>query len=402
MIDTASKRSNLIRIELREDFRADRPLRVDREKGVIYGVKLLGRSSPNTHGIAGVIGTDYTQEAMEKALPLYEAAASFTGHPKDKSAPIGSRDPSEVWAWIEEARVEPEGIFGNLHYLKSHPMGERAAEAAEKNPRLFAMSHNALGDGEIRNRRYLIRDIPEVRSVDLVFRGGTTKSLLENDQGNRMDTNIEKQPVAKKFREIVAGLKKTETRTILTPLLEMEGLGDMAVADAYADEGAGNWKEHLCAMLTAIVSDESMTPEEIKKKVQAALKLLEQGEKSSDDGGGEEKPKEEKKETQESLAAEIARYRAEKNVRVLCESLEFTPTELQTSALVGLVSDEQRKTLIAQFKAMAGGKMGGGGERVRSQGLLESLGAGAGGKKQGANGTPAAGDPVKEIAFLRG
>ena len=45
-------------------------LRVDREKGIVYGVKIIGLQSPNRTD--GSNGRRYLPEALQRAIPLYE------------------------------------------------------------------------------------------------------------------------------------------------------------------------------------------------------------------------------------------------------------------------------------------------------------------------------------------
>lgn len=66
-------------------------LRVDREAGIVYSVRVLGRSSPNSHGVKGVSGTVYTTEAMREALPLYEGIRVMAGH--NRTDPRAERPP---------------------------------------------------------------------------------------------------------------------------------------------------------------------------------------------------------------------------------------------------------------------------------------------------------------------
>ena len=44
-------------------FAAGSPLRVDKEAGIIFGVRALGPESRNTYGVPGVDATEYTESA---------------------------------------------------------------------------------------------------------------------------------------------------------------------------------------------------------------------------------------------------------------------------------------------------------------------------------------------------
>ena len=57
-------------------------INVDRERGIIRGVKILGTRSQN--------GRTYLAEAIGQAVPLYEGAKVNVNHPKGASS--GPRD----------------------------------------------------------------------------------------------------------------------------------------------------------------------------------------------------------------------------------------------------------------------------------------------------------------------
>ena len=113
--------------------------RVDRAAGVIFGVRVLGRKSDN--------GREYLPEAIARALPLYEGASVRVNHPK---RPDDQRDTEDVLGWLVNVRQSPDGgAVADLHLLTEHSLAARVMEAAERNPRLFGLSHNAQGDGEV-------------------------------------------------------------------------------------------------------------------------------------------------------------------------------------------------------------------------------------------------------------
>ena len=64
---------------IREEAFAEAGLRIDRDKGIIHDVKVLGRDSKN--------GRVYTQEAMNDAAKLYEGISVNIDHrdPDDDS-----------------------------------------------------------------------------------------------------------------------------------------------------------------------------------------------------------------------------------------------------------------------------------------------------------------------------
>jgi hypothetical protein len=250
--------------------------RVDRDQGIIYGVKVVGRTSPNTHGVRGATGTEYTLEALQGALALYEGINVNVDHP-DRDRPRKDRSARDRFAWLESCQANREGIFGDLHFLDpTDPLATKILNAAERHPEAFALSHNALGQGEVKGGRYVVTQIPEVRSVDIVADGGTNRSLFESK--NLMTTTL---------RQLIESSKVNDK--LKAQLLEM---GDMMAApmmddemaapvDPAAGEGAGDWKADLVAAIGKLVSSEDPEQHSMGLKI---MKLLKPGAPVADPG----------------------------------------------------------------------------------------------------------------------
>jgi hypothetical protein len=177
-VSTFSPTIRRLTVPLWEEVQQPGRRRVDRAAGVVYGVKVLGTTSPNSHGVRGVDGTVYTADALRRAAPLYEGVAVNADHPP-RSQPNAERSSWDRLGRLRNVRVERDGTFADLHLLKSHPLAERVLEAATSMPDAYALSHNAVGKGEARGGKYVVTEIPEVHSVDLVADGGTNRSLFE-------------------------------------------------------------------------------------------------------------------------------------------------------------------------------------------------------------------------------
>jgi hypothetical protein len=147
-------------------------MEVDRKAGIIHGVKILGLVSDNNR--------KYMPEAVRKAKSLYEGIKVNIDHPAESGDVRSAED--RFGKLINVEYVEGEGLYGDLMFLKSHPMAERICEAAERNDMndTFGLSHNAQGDGqEDDDGCFVVSSIVEVRHVDLVADPATTKSLRE-------------------------------------------------------------------------------------------------------------------------------------------------------------------------------------------------------------------------------
>jgi hypothetical protein len=147
-------------------------LRVDRERGVLRGVKLIGLASRN--------GRRYRDTALAEARPLYEEAKVNVNHPKD--GPLAPRDYQDRLGVIRDVEFRTgEGLFGDLHFNPKHPLAEQLAWDAEHNPRNVGFSHNVLarvsreGDGAV------VEEITRVQSVDLVADPAATSGLYEQE-----------------------------------------------------------------------------------------------------------------------------------------------------------------------------------------------------------------------------
>lgn len=145
---------------------------VERELGVIHNVKIIGFTSENDR--------QYTPEALEEAIPLYEGVRVNIDHPEKH--PTQQRSSYDRFGKLTNVRfVQGKGLYGDLVYLKSHPMAEMICEAAERMPELFGMSHNAQGEGVVNKKGiFVVSKVTEVRHVDVVADPATTQSLEES------------------------------------------------------------------------------------------------------------------------------------------------------------------------------------------------------------------------------
>jgi len=158
-------------------------LRVDREAGIIHGVRILGLESRNRRR--------YLPEAIKRARALYEGAKVYFDHPPKER--IGSvRGIKEQAGWLQSVTIDADGgLRGNFHYFKSDPLTAKIAEAAERRPDQFGFSHNIDGVTEHRGGQTVVTEITDVRSVDLVTDPATTHGLFEGRGGDGMPTNGE-------------------------------------------------------------------------------------------------------------------------------------------------------------------------------------------------------------------
>lgn len=331
---TRPRKAKPRRVLLSEQVQFSAPLRVDRDQGIIYGVKVLGLESRN--------GRRYTLEAVRKALPLYEGIAVNCDHPKTK--PTESRSSYDRFGWLENVRAKDDGLYADLHMLKSHPMAERIMEAAEKNPDLFGLSHNAEGDTtRDQDGVDVVTEISEVRHVDLVADPATTKSLSESIKMKTIQQVLEAR-----FPNGKAAIKALFEQDDMPPL-------DMPAPPPAAE---GDFKSDLVAAIGKLVQSEDPADHDLAKKIMAMLKpagtvselVPEQDEEKKDD----EKNDEEKK--IESLDRELKALKREKQLRELCEaegvSLKGKEGKELLEALLDTANDARVKWLLDREKKL--------------------------------------------------
>src|SRR5688500_15526507 len=133
--------------------------RLDRERGVGCGVKVLGPQSAHGYG--------YKASAMRGAVKLYEGKAVNIDHPEDRKNLGASRSYRDRFGVLRNVRyVEDRGLFGDLHYNRGHQIARQFEWDVEHTPNNLGLSHNATGkpssDGDF------VESIESVRSVDLV------------------------------------------------------------------------------------------------------------------------------------------------------------------------------------------------------------------------------------------
>ena len=146
-------------------------MRVDRDRGVIRGVKILGLASRN--------GRAYLPEALAQAAPLYEGAKVNVNHPK--GSPAGPRDYQDRIGAIREVVVRNgEGLFADFHFNPKHALSEQLIWDAEHAPENVGFSHNVQAKTSRRGDRVVVEAITKVQSVDLVADPATTRGLFES------------------------------------------------------------------------------------------------------------------------------------------------------------------------------------------------------------------------------
>lgn len=352
-------------------------LRVDREKGIIYGVKILGLESAN--------GRRYLAKAVRKAIPLYEGRSVRINHPK---RPDDQRDSEDVFGKLRNVEMGEDGSYGNLHFLKSHPMAERVCEAAERMPDVFGLSHNAQGEGETINGIFVVQEIVGVRSVDLVADPATTSGLFES-RGHKVKTKLRAWMEGCSKRLDLAkrkAVKRLMEDGAMDPEMEMETSGDLPAPDAAPEDHMAALRtgfEGSCMAVITQALDGDLDPKEALKKLKELITTHGKLAGGATGGGGGEPVEEEEEDIEEecdpeedkkmkesrTLKKRLRDMEAKDSARDLCEAAGVLPSKALLKALVSLPTEADRKELVEEHRGKPPAKPaprsgGGGGKKT--------------------------------------
>ena len=364
---------------LQEVTANDRPLRVDREKGIIYDVKIIGVKSANKR--------TYPVDVLAKAAPLYEDATVNINHPVRNDQARGVEDTFGAVRGVRvKATGDDPGLYGDLHYLKEHALAGRIAEHAERFANKIGLSHNADGTGRQTADGFLVESINRVISVDLVKDPATNKSLFEELEPMKLKNF--------KLTELVAKLPlENVRRQELAKLIEEGAMSGDTVA---ATEDQPGPEEAIKAAFRAEIikafDDTSLDAKATLARIKEVIKAHEKvqsamaGTKAASDGGGEapaesakEVPTAEGKDKAElgSLMEEVKLLRARDEVRTLLAEARKEVTAEEFAAICDAGS-AHRKTLIESLGKPVGGGKGGSpsGEKPRTTGSSSATGGG--------------------------
>lgn len=153
-------------------------LRVDRERGIITGVKLLGRVSRK--------GREYPKEVMAKALPLYEGMRVNVDHVE----PGQRRSLRDRIGLVKNVTLKEDGLYGDFYYNPKHALADQVAWDAENAPQNLGFSHDTRGGSRNVGGKVVVESIDKVLSVDLVANPATTAGLFESTDP---DSNLQEE-----------------------------------------------------------------------------------------------------------------------------------------------------------------------------------------------------------------
>lgn len=301
---------------------------VDRAAGVIRGVKIVGKVSK--------WGRTYSDQALQKAVPLYEQAPVYLNHPADGQT---RRSVQDKVGWIENVSWRPEGNFGDYRFLESHPATATILEWAEKNPKGIGFSQNARGT-ESKNKSGVrfVESIVSVRSVDLVDSPATTSGLFESfaEENPKMKSTLRNLIESYGSDSEKEHLALLEGNAVLELEVEVKEPGDdkqFVITEGFS-AAAGNLvvenKDNLAESLASLVE---------------AREVLRNGKPDPvDDPPGDDAN------LLESLKEKVARMETEKKLTALLEQHSVKASDVRLKALSACDNKSEQMELIESWK----------------------------------------------------
>jgi len=310
---------------------------VDRGAGVIRGVRVLGRQSRN--------GREYSDRALNEAARLYQGIGVNLNHADRRESSL-ERSVEAGFGWLEAVEVRADGVYGDLHFLKSHPQAAMIVEAAERNPRRFGLSHHAEGRVARSNGKNVVESIERVRSVDMVQNPATNAGLFESEE-------IE---MHKTIRQVLTETHAGALAALLQdPLLEQGALADAGL-DLPADAGEDDQvTAAFKSMIDAVLDDDSLDLAARLAKIRDILKAQEK--LTGSPAAGSQSPAVAESVRQPTghdplvrqLVERLDRVEAEAACRSLLESRNRACDATRLSTLALLTSEDERVRLIESW-----------------------------------------------------
>lgn len=142
--------------------------RVDRQRGIIRSVKVIGAESANARS--------YSSAALADIARLAEGAAVNVDHVE----PGQRRSYRDRIGSLTEIEVRPDGVYGTLRVNRAHPLAEQLFDDAENSPRSVGLSVDARGDVERQGGKLVVTSVSRLLSVDVVANPAATAGLFES------------------------------------------------------------------------------------------------------------------------------------------------------------------------------------------------------------------------------
>lgn len=321
--------------QVSEEFHTGISEKIDRDAKVIRDVKIVGKVSK--------WGYVYSDGALQKAVKegLYDDVPVRIDHP-DRDNPKKTRSVLEAIGWIKNPQWKSDGIWGDFHYVASHPHAEFVLESAERNSKGFGLSHVADVKQEKHRDGTIVSEITRVRSVDLVGTPATTVGLFEG-----YEEQTERKVMKSTLKQLVESYGSTDEKKHLT-MLESAVLDVELEIDEPASDAEGVVQDAFALQVDSVMKSDSSI-EEKQSQIQELLeaqKVLANGKPEP-----EVEPEfESETPTLESISEELEAMKRRDGVRTLLEEYRVPFSETKVKALSALESKDEQVELLEGWR----------------------------------------------------
>ncbi len=256
---------------------------LDEEKGILRGVKVLGLESKAKLGSKTIVGKRYTAQAIKSAIPLLENAKVFFDHAEedehgnDKPRKFGDR-----FGRLKEITQNSAGeAYGDLHYNPHHPRANAFVHFAKHDPAGLGLSIVGAGNGRVENGVKIVEQITQIASVDLVDGPATAFGLYEQEGYKPVSDPTADAAAHAKAAAAHATAAQAAVAGAGTPPGQEGGAmnGEVqSTAPGGADGGGDQWRTKLAELAHTAVSDASLGPADVLKKLKGICNLIEEEE----------------------------------------------------------------------------------------------------------------------------
>lgn len=244
--------------------------RIDRERGVIRGVKLLGLRSRNKRNYD-------TPGVQRSAMGLLPGSTIYIDHPPTATTNRSYRDKFGVVGQKVEYRPG-EGYFGDIHYNPKHAVAEQFLWDVTNAPKSLGMSINSsIKSGKVgSDGDTVVESIEVLRSVDIVTKPATTAGIFESEEEEIMDLKT----LREKHPDLVKSiLEESNTTSVTEAALEqvkkdreaLQARLDAMEAEKAADKLRGEVSTEIKTIFEKVTLEEAL----MKEIVECACEMQE-------------------------------------------------------------------------------------------------------------------------------
>lgn len=331
-------------IDILEYTRVTKAREIDEERGILYGLVVLGSESQN--------GREYPESTQRKLLPLIEGRQCFANHARGGAEP-SIYDVLGVWSG---GAVQGGKTYADFHYFKSHPLAGRLVEAARR-PELnnaLGFSISAKGSTRYDRGKHIVEGFDRLNSIDCVAQPATVRGVYES-RGDDMAAPILTlraltERLAATRPRYAAGLREAAASGIMAPDAPVYDAPD---APPDGDHGADHERAILDAC-KACIDDMGLSPGEKLVKIRKMLKLV-KGNGGDDMATAEDDTDESVRAAQPDPAvqaqlAELARLKARDRLRSAADEAGIKLPRTLLEHIDPAITDEQAKALAAELR----------------------------------------------------